>query len=63
MSRCVVVDGSGDDAGGVVVGALVMASVTASVTLSSVLVGTRSQGDQVVVKASVMKSAAVLLGG
>ena len=47
MSKCVVVDGVGDDAGGGGVGALVMASVTASVmpsvTLSSVLVGARSQ--------------------
>ena len=47
MSKCVVVDGVGDDASGGVVGALVMASVTASVmpsvTLSSVLVGARSQ--------------------
>ena len=47
MSRCVVVDGVGDDARGGGVGALAMASVTASVmpsvTLSSVLVGVRSQ--------------------
>ena len=42
MSRCVVVDGVGDDVGGGGVGALVMASVTSvmtSVTSSSVLVG------------------------
>ena len=40
-----------------------MASVMTSVTSSSVLVGARSQGDPVVVTASVMTSAAVLAGG
>jgi len=67
MSGRVVVDGVGDDAGGGGVGALVMATLTASVmtsvTSSSVLVEARSQGDLVVVTASVMTSAAVLVGG
>ena len=43
--------------------ASLMASVMTSVTSSSVLVGARSQGDPVVVTASVMTSAAVLVGG
>ena len=42
---------------------MVTASVMTSVTSSSVLVGARSQGDPVVVTASVMTSAAVLVGG
>jgi hypothetical protein len=57
------VGADGDVASGGGVRALVMASVMASVTLSSVLVGARSQGDPVVVMASVMTSAAVLVGG